>query len=101
MGALILLLGASVAPAHLVPPPPSSARRIADQGRDEQPASIGTATMLADGSTVLYLIARDRGIVGHGQITYAPGDTQYTAVLKHLRGLRPGETKSVPPWPDK
>ena len=99
MGALILLFGADVTASQSIPPRPSIVRRIAE-GRDEQPASIGTATMLADGTIILNLIARDRGIIGHGQFTYAPGDPQYVAVLKHLGGLKPGESKPVPPWPD-
>lgn len=65
--------------------------------------SIGAATMAADGTIVLQLRAVGTGphpIIGDGRITYAPADPQYQAVLRHLGGLRPGETKPVPPWPD-
>jgi hypothetical protein len=38
--------------------------------------------------------------VGDGFLTYPPSDPQYAEILRHLGGLKPGETKSVPPWPD-
>jgi hypothetical protein len=30
-----------------------------------------------------------------------PGDTQYEVLIAHLGGLKPGETKPIPPWPDQ
>jgi hypothetical protein len=30
-----------------------------------------------------------------------PGDTQYEVVIAHVGGLKPGETKPIPPWPDQ
>jgi hypothetical protein len=66
-----------------------------------QPARppIGTATMRADGTIVLDLRAEGPGgAVGQGRLTYPPDHPQYAAVLRHLGGLRPGETKPVPPW---
>jgi hypothetical protein len=29
-----------------------------------------------------------------------PSDPRYQEVLKHLGGLKPGDDKLVPPWPD-
>ena len=29
-----------------------------------------------------------------------PGDTTYQPIIEHVGGLKPGETKSIPPWPD-
>jgi hypothetical protein len=57
--------------------------------------------MKPDGTIVLQLRATDdSGAVGDGLITYPPGDPRYAEVLKHLGGLKPGEEKPVPPWPD-
>ncbi len=63
-------------------------------------ASIGEATMLDDGTIVLTLRAEGDGVVGDGQVTYGPDDEHYEEVLKHLGGLRPGQKKPVPPWPE-
>jgi hypothetical protein len=64
-------------------------------------ASIGVATMASDGTIELRLRATGPGgMVGEGFLTYRPNDPQYGDILRHLGGLRPGETKSVPPWPD-
>lgn len=62
--------------------------------------SIGTASMEADGTILLYLRAEGPGgIVGDAQLRYPPSHTDYAAVLSHLGGLQPGEVKPVPPWP--
>ena len=101
-GTVLVFLAAGALAAHPAPQPSSPVRPIAEQSGEPAPASIGTATMLADGTIVLYLIARGPGgIVGHGQLTYPPDHPQYAEVLRHLGGLRPGETRSVPPWPDR
>jgi hypothetical protein len=36
-----------------------------------------------------------------GSIKYPLGDKNYDRVMKHLGGLKPGETKLVLPWIDK
>jgi hypothetical protein len=65
------------------------------------PASIGTATMREDGTLVLDLrAAGPRGNVGEARFSYPPSHPEYEVVLRHLGGLRPGESKPVPPWPD-
>jgi hypothetical protein len=61
---------------------------------------IGIATMLPDGTLVLDLTTRAGGMIGHAHFTYAPSDPKYDATLRHIGGLRPGEHKNVPPWPD-
>ncbi|RBP45624.1 hypothetical protein DES53_1026 [Roseimicrobium gellanilyticum] len=70
--------------------------------------SIGTAKMRTDGTIEMQLRAETesgygdgKGIKGDALITYAPGDAHYDEVLKHLGGLKKGETKPVPPWPEK
>jgi hypothetical protein len=63
--------------------------------------SIGVATMEPDGTIVLQLRAEGpQGAVGDGRFTYPPSDKNYQEVLTHLGGLKPGESKPVPPWPD-
>jgi hypothetical protein len=65
------------------------------------PASIGAATMMPDGTITLRLRAEgEGGKIGEGQVTYRPGTARYDEVLRHLGGLKPGETKPVPPWKD-
>jgi hypothetical protein len=54
-----------------------------------------------DGTIVLMLRAEGpSGAIGDGVIRYPKTHKDYDAVLKHLGGLRPGESKPVPPWPD-
>jgi len=65
------------------------------------PASIGVATMTNDGTIILRLRAEGAGgMVGEGNLTYKRGNPQYEEVLHHIGGLKPGETKIVPPWKD-
>jgi hypothetical protein len=63
--------------------------------------SIGSASMLADGTIALQLRATGAGgAVGDGLVRYPKGHAQYEMVLKHVGGLKPGETKPCPPFPD-
>jgi len=68
---------------------------------DEVP-TIGVARMRPDGTIELHLraTAGPGGPVGHGLLEYPPGHPRYQEVLRHLGGLKPGEVKNVPPWPD-
>jgi len=68
---------------------------------DEVP-TIGVARMRPDGTIELLLRATSQpgGPVGHGLLEYPPGHPRYQEVLRHLGGLKPGEAKNVPPWPD-
>ncbi|MBZ5516641.1 MAG: WG repeat-containing protein [Acidobacteriia bacterium] len=64
--------------------------------------SIGSASMEADGTIVLRLRAEGPGgMVGDGLLRYPPDHPRYQEVLRHLGGLRKGETKPVPPWPEE
>ena len=36
--------------------------------------------------------------IGYGEIELNPSDPYYNDVLRHLEGLLPGQTKSVPSW---
>jgi hypothetical protein len=40
----------------------------------------------------------DRGNMGDAQFVYPPSHPNYAAILRHLGGLKPGESKPVPPW---
>lgn len=64
--------------------------------------SIGTATMKDDGTIIMMLRAEDPsgGAMGDAMFIYKPDDPKYQEILKHLGGLKPGETKPVPPWPE-
>jgi hypothetical protein len=63
-------------------------------------APIGSATMAADGTITLDLMARgDRGQVGEARFVYRPGDKDYQSILDHVGPLKPGESKPVRPWP--
>jgi len=63
-------------------------------------SSIGTATMTEDGTIVLDLHSKTPdGTIAEARITYPKDHKQYAEILKHLGGLTPGQTKSVPPWP--
>lgn len=65
------------------------------------PASIGAARMLDDGTLVLDLRAEDAsGRRGDARRVYTKDHPRYRAVLDHLGGMKPGETKLVPPWPE-
>lgn len=61
--------------------------------------TIGTARMEPDGTIILDLIARDGATTGHGRLVYPRDHPDYAMILRHLGGLRPGETKPVPPFP--
>jgi len=64
--------------------------------------SIGEATMESDGTIVLLLRAEGpAGERGDALLRYSPSHREYQDVLKHLGGLKPGEKKPVPPWPEK
>lgn len=65
-----------------------------------EPKSIGVANMSEDGTIHLLLRAEaPGGIVGDAMMTYPKSHPQYAEILKHLGGLKPGEEKSVSPWP--
>lgn len=69
---------------------------------DSQADYIGTATMEHDRNIVLRLRAPlDGGAnFGEGYFRYEPGTQEYEDVLRHLGGLKPGQSKPVPPWPE-
>ena len=63
---------------------------------------IGDATMDEDGVIHVWLRAElpEGGHGGDAFMEIHPDDKAYQDWLKHLGGLKRGESKLVPPWPD-
>jgi hypothetical protein len=64
------------------------------------PANVGVATMAADGTITLMLRSEDHGRIAEAVLVKRPGDADYEQVKAHLGGLKPGESKAIPPWPE-
>ena len=65
---------------------------------------IGLARMLKDRTIVVLAYAEapgPGGEVSEFQLIFKPGDHQYQELLRHLGGLKPGQSKGIPPWPEK
>jgi hypothetical protein len=92
--------GASLALAacsHVQAPPPKVAPAAPPEVVDR---SIGTATMLNDGTIVMQLrTSIDSGPEGRMTQKIKPSDMQYAQVLKRLGGLKPGQTKPITDYP--
>jgi hypothetical protein len=63
------------------------------------PPNVGTITMAADGTLTLILRSLPPGPIAETVLQYKPGDAKYKETLDHVGGLKPGETKMLPPWP--
>lgn len=62
---------------------------------------IGTATMEAEGTITLRLLAEGPdGALGHGVLSYPPGHPDYAGILAHLGALAPGGSVPVCSWPE-
>jgi len=77
------------------------AKKPAPKADSKPKESIGSATMSEDGTIRLMLRATGGGAVGDALVVYAPTHKDYAMVLKHLGGMKPGETKPVAPFPDQ
>jgi len=97
LGGLLLACEPKPQPPQKVPQTAPAPAAVPAPGA---PASIGSASMLADGTIVLQLRAAGAGAIGDALIRYPKGHPKYDEVLKHLGGLTPGETKPCPPFPD-
>jgi hypothetical protein len=76
------------APTAIVMPPPAPVDH-----------TIGSATMLKDGTIVLEMNTSMDGGPGHLTQRIRRGDVQYASTLKRIGGLRPGETKALTEYP--
>jgi hypothetical protein len=63
--------------------------------------SIGVATMLQNGTILVGVRGRDSDSRAQAVLMVEPGDSNYQLIIDHLGGLKPGETKPIPPWPDQ
>ena len=64
-----------------------------------RPATVGTVTMAADGSLDLALRSLPPGPIAEALVHYATSDPHHRATLDHVGGLKRGETKLLPPFP--
>lgn len=63
--------------------------------------SIGIVTMLPEGTLRLQLRAELRGgTVGDSVLLVKPGEKSYEETIRHVGGIKIGESKQVPPWPN-
>jgi hypothetical protein len=60
--------------------------------------SVGRATMSADGTITLALRSLWPDPIAESQLVYPLDDPQYEEIKHHLGGIKPGESKPVPPW---
>jgi hypothetical protein len=60
--------------------------------------SIGTAEMAANGTITLHLKSLWPDPHEDSDLTYAPDDSQYDDIKKHLGGIAPGQSKPIPPF---
>jgi hypothetical protein len=61
---------------------------------------IGTASMSDDGTVTLHLTRTADGRYANAKFRYTTADSKYDEVLRHIGGLKAGETKPVRSWPD-
>jgi hypothetical protein len=61
---------------------------------------IGEARMEDNGDIIITFHKTGDGIHTSAQFRCKPGTERYENVIKHVGGLKPGESKLVPPWPD-
>ena len=60
--------------------------------------SVGRAKMSVDGTITLQLRSLWPDPIAESQLVYPPDDPQYDEVKHHIGGIKPGESKPVPPW---
>jgi hypothetical protein len=96
---LLLVQGAAYGADERPTATPAPRGKVAEAQAAQE--SIGVATMEADGTIVLRLIARGPGgMRGEGVLRYPVSDPKYRDILDHVGSLKPGETRPVAPWPD-
>lgn len=61
---------------------------------------VGEVTMEANGDIVLTYHRTTDGLFAESQERFRPGTKDYEEVIKHVGGLKPGESKLVPAWQD-
>jgi hypothetical protein len=80
----------------------AGAALAADQNSQPIPCedidSVGRAKMSADGTITLQLRSLWPDPVAESELVFAPDDPQYEEIKHHLGGIKPGESKPVPPF---
>lgn len=62
---------------------------------------IGSASMDADRLITVMLRAEDgHGMVGDAAFFMSPGHKDYKKTIQHVGGLKPGQSKPYPAWPE-
>ncbi len=79
-------------------PPPRET--LPDPDSDE-PQDVGVAQMQSDGTLHLHLrtVAKD-GTIGEAMMIVPPKDPKYAGMVAHLSGIKPGQAKAIPPFPE-
>jgi|KBSMisStandDraft_5_1062788.scaffolds.fasta_scaffold63765_4 hypothetical protein len=68
--------------------------------QDDTPPDVGMAEMDKDGTLRLHLRTElADGTVGEALLIVPPKDDRYPAMKAHLAGMKPGEKRSIPPFP--
>jgi hypothetical protein len=73
---------------------------LGQSNSQQKPQYIGEALMAADGTISVDLFMTGDGTPLHGHFIYKTTDRDYEMIIRHLGGIKPGETKPVPPFPN-
>jgi len=80
----------------------AGAALAADQSSQPIPCedidSVGQAKMSADGTITLHLRSLWPDPIAESELVFLPDDPQYEEIKHHLGGIKPGESKPVPPF---
>src|SRR4051812_30763052 len=73
---------------------------LAEEVPKKEPFIIGDAAMTEDRTIIINLRRTTDGINVSGIVKYRVDHPDYMAVLNHLGGMNPGDTRLVPAWDD-
>ncbi len=74
-----------------------------DEGRKPEAGgaaeSVGVAVCKPDGTIEMMLRAKGpKGEIGEAMKVYKPADPKYAGIVAHLGGIKPGQSKPIPPF---
>jgi len=90
----------TVAAIMLCAADPCAAQQIRSSDARPSMPYAGTAVMQDDGTLTLRLRVTSDGKAVSDTIIYKVSDRAYDNVLRHLGGMRPGDTRQFGPWKD-
>jgi len=65
-----------------------------------QPENVGSAYMQPDGTLEMSLRTETNdGTIGEAFLVIPKGDPRYPGMVAHLGGIKPGEGRTIPPFP--